>query len=60
MSITSDCPCALRTSMKPPPPMPLAIGFITPWHSAVATAASTAFPPPINTFAPAQASPIIL
>ena len=31
--------------MNPPPPIPLAMGFTTPRQNAVATDASTAFPP---------------
>ena len=53
-SITFVSPCAVRISMKPPPPTPLAMGLSTPWHRAVATAASTAFPPSTNTLFPAH------
>lgn len=41
-----------RTTMKPPPPIPLAIGFTTPTHRATATDASTAWPPDRRTDAP--------
>lgn len=41
-------------SMKWPPPAPLACGLSTPWHSAVAMAASTALPPSRSTAAPAE------
>src|SRR5260370_6551284 len=42
--------------MKPPPPIPHDAGFVTPTASAVATAASTAFPPCFNISSPAPAA----
>ena len=60
MLMTCAWPCPVRMSMKPPPPMPLAIGFITPWHSAVATAPSMALPPPCSTRAPAPEAAVSL
>src|SRR5215210_554762 len=38
--------------MKPPPPMPQEYGSVTPRAAAVATAASTALPPPLRTCIP--------
>jgi hypothetical protein len=46
-------------SMKCPPPRPLAMGFSTPWHRAVATAASTALPPARSIDTPAQPAGLI-
>ena len=40
--------------MKPPPPMLPALGCVTASANAVATAASTAFPPRASTAAPAS------
>ena len=51
-SIASRVPFARRITMNAPPPMPLECGCVTPRHSAVATAASTACPPSSRTCAP--------
>src|SRR5687767_4651930 len=47
-------PLVPRTIMNPPPPMFPAAGFVTASANAVATAASTAFPPCASTPAPAS------
>ena len=44
-STISAVPLGSRMLMKPPPPMPDAIGLKTPSHSAVVTHASAALPP---------------
>jgi hypothetical protein len=44
-SIVVTRPPAVRTTMKPPPPMPHENGSVTPRTPAAATAASTALPP---------------
>jgi len=52
-SIASVCDVAAdRTTIKPPPPTPLAIGYTTPRQRAAATAASTAWPPARRNDAP--------
>src|SRR5205085_11895879 len=42
----------MRTSVKPPPPMLPATGYVTASANAVATAASTALPPAASTLRP--------
>src|ERR1700760_1168111 len=44
-------------TMKPPPPGPATHGTVTPRALAVATAASTAFPPRLSTSIPAWLAP---
>lgn len=51
-SINSVVPFAARIIINAPPPRPLAEGLTTPWHSAVATAASAACPPSASTSRP--------
>ena len=52
-SMNSVVPLGRRMRMNAPPPTPLAPGLSTPWQSAVATAASSAFPPALMAAKPA-------
>ena len=51
-SMALPIPVLVCTRMKAPPPIPEANGFFTPRHSAVATAASAAWPPALSASAP--------
>ena len=51
-SMNVASPSAMRTSMKPPPPMLPADGCVTASANPTATAASTAFPPAFSTATP--------